>query len=305
MNSNEYIYISEEQAFILNIINNIELFPLIHMFDNDNMIYFIKKESIINTFGNFSNTINYDFSNIDIRPIDLTFIYLYDLADNTLNSVQKDELFELISIKCLENIKSGNYSENSIYYLLYGEIPENLFTPSSDIFHLESVKNLMQKLVGSMNNPLDQSNDFNNNDLILIGDNGKRFTLFEIYFNSDYKIVETLDTAPQYDYIRNFYNKGGIIKYGGFYYWLSEYKNLKTFTQRLNISPQVNMTSVNINDMFGIKLRKIQPDKIIHMSDPSSFDLQSHYTRNLYGNKDITLNTNLNVFIKSVSFDFI
>ena len=306
MNSNEYIYISEEQAFILNIINNIELFPLIHMFDNDNMIYFIKKESIINTFGNFSNTINYDFSDIDIRPIDLTFIYLYSLADNTLlNSVQMRELFELISIKCLENIKSGNYSENSIYYLLYGEIPENLFTPSSDIFHLESVKNLMQKLVDSMNNPLDQSNDFNDNDLILIGNNGKIFTLFEIYCNSDYKIVERLDIAPQYDYIRNFYNKGGIIKYGGFYYWLSEYKNSKTFTQRLNISPQVNMINVNINDMFGIKLRKIQPDKIIHMSDPSSFDLQSHYTRNLFGNKDITLNTDLNVFIKSVSFDFI
>jgi len=304
MNTSDFIYFSEKVAFILNIMNNNNDFQLLYMFDDECLTYYCSKVKINNMFMNFSHDLSYDLSyNSSITNYNLTILYLYNLSSNILSATEKTRLYNLISLRCLENIISSKFPIKAIYLLLYDTIPSYMYSPSYEILKQTNI----QEYINTMYNDLNTTVTTDSNIDFITGDIGQKNTLIEIFLNcSKYETTSGGTDLPIE--IKKLYSVGGIICYPiSFYYFLDLYKqNLDTINISFSVTQSSNLVPVDITDLFGIRLQKIKPDLITRCLDNIlTHDLSSSIVFDLYGNKgDIEFTPAFNVSMEQVCFDF-
>ena len=303
IDTSDFIYFSEKVAFILNIMNNNNDFQLLYMFDDECLTYYCSKVKINNMFMNFSHDLSYDLSyNSSITNYNLTLLYLYNLSSTILSTAEKTRLYNLISLRCLENIISSKFPIKAIYLLLYDTIPSYMYSPSYEILKQTNI----QEYINTMYNDLNTTVTTGSNVDFITGDIGQKNTLIEIFLNcSKYETTSGTDLPIE---IKKLYSVGGIICYPiSFYYFLDLYKqNLDTSNIIFSVTQSSNLVPVDITDLFGIRLQKIKPDLITRCLDNIlTHDLSSSIVVDLYGNKgEIEFTPAFNVSMEQVCFDF-
>jgi len=210
MDTNKYIYLSQDISIILNIVNGNSIFPITYM--NDDCYYYINKESILKSIHNLNligdDGILLDYDLTKLTSLSLVFMYILTIDNIINNDGIKTRICELLTILFLKNFKLSNYSETILCKLLYNYELFYDFNANPTILNVSNFSNFSEFIKTTSYENKNTMSD----DSVLINET---MCCKEIYSNIDGKKKGNTNNDDDFENFKckDFFRDGGIHKY--------------------------------------------------------------------------------------------
>ena len=278
MDTNKYIFLSQDISIILNIVNGNSIFPITYM--NDDCYYYINKESILKSIHNLNligdDGILLDYDLTKLTSLSLVFMYILTI-DNTINNDGiKTRICELLTILFLKNFTLSNYSETILCKLLYNYELFYDFNANPTILNVSNFSNFSEFIKTTSYENKDTMSD----DSLLINET---MCCKEIYSNIDGKKKGNTNNDDDFENFKckDFFRDGGIHKYHiCFLFFLNKHiTSLKTNSDITLLKSNVlglniygnRIVENNLDNFIGLCFKNIDISKFFDECDNRKF----------------------------------